>query len=617
MRTPETVRSQEIRALFEQVRPVLWANVGVALILVATLWHDARHSLLLPWLAAIGLLTVLRAWLDHRYQAERPDESELPSWGRRFVLGSTSSGLLWGAAGALFFEPASTLSQSLLVFTIGGMTAAAAGTLSGHLPAFFGYFVPALLPLTLRAVAEGDRIHLAMGAMLLTYALGIQRVARNNHKAFVRAFGLAIENAELFERLSVSQVDLQETNRTLEQRVLERTAALAEQTEALRQAQRLEIAGRLAGGIAHDFNSLLTVIINNSALLKESQQLDEQGSLANDETQEAAQRGVALIRQLLAASRHKRQEPRVFSLNQLIEEWAGLLRRILGHTVEVAIELSSEPCFVRADPAEVEQVLVNLVGNARSKLQGSGKLLLATQLAKAGADPDLPSGDYVELSVSYAAHALAEGEPPAFDPYFSLEADARSRRLGLNAVGSLAEQWGGSVKVDAQDEHQTRYRLLLPAAPPEQRRPSPAPRLAPLPRRGATILVVDDEPTLRAVIRRSLLREGYTVLVAEDAERARAVAEAHEGDIDLLITDVVMPGQTGIELAKRLLLDRPGLSILFISGFTFEEAVPPPELLHVASYLPKPFDIKRLTAKVHERLTLSAESHVALKRAQA
>jgi two-component system cell cycle sensor histidine kinase/response regulator CckA len=616
MRTPETVRAQEIRALFEQVRPVLWANLGVALILVGTLWADASHPLLLLWLGAIGLLTLLRAWLDRRYQAEQPGEGELPSWGRRFVLGSTSSGVLWGAAGALFFKGDGTLAQSLLVFTIGGMTAAAAGTLSSHLPAFFGYFVPAILPLTLRALAEGDRIHLAMGAMLLTYALAVQRAARNNHKALSHAFGLAIENAGLFERLSLSQVDLQETNRTLEQRVLERTRALAEQAEALREAQRLEIAGRLAGGLAHDFNSLLTVIINNSAMLKESQSLDEQGKLASDETQEAAQRGVALIRQLLAVSRRKRHEPRVFSLNQLVEEWGELLGRILGQPVEVALQLADGLGFVRADPAEIEQVLVSLVGSARSNLQGTGKLLLATRLVKVDADAELPAGDYVELSVKYTADALAEGEPPAFDPYFPFEADSRSRRPGLVAVGSVAEHWGGSIVVDSQRANQASYRVLVPAAVAEQQRLSPAPRLAAAPRGGATVLVVDDEPTLRAVIRRSLLREGYTVLVAEDGERASAVAEAHDGEIDILITDVVMPGQSGIELAKRLLLERPRLSILFISGFTFEEAVPPAELSHVAAYLPKPFDIKRLIGEVQELLALATQSNVTLKRAQ-
>ena len=616
MRTPETVRSQEIRALFEQVRPVLWANLAVALILVVTLWREAPHAELLLWLAAIGLLTVVRAGFNARYAREQPDEDELESWGRRFVLGSTSSGVVWGAAGGLFFTASSTLSQSLLVFAIGGMTAGAAGTLSSHLPAFFGYFVPALLPLTLRAFAEGDRVHYAMTAMLLTYALAMQRVAGNNHKAFVRAFSLAIENAKLFERLSVSQVDLQETNRTLEQRVLERTTALAQQAEALRQAQRLEIAGRLAGGLAHDFNSLLTVVINNSAMLKEGQPLDEQGKLAADETLEAAQRGVALIRQLLAFSRRKRQEPHVFSLNELVEEWAELLRRILGHTVEITLELASEPCYVRADPAEVEQVLVNLVGSARSELQGSGKLLLATKLSKLDTAQELPAGDYAELWVRYRGDALAEGEPPPFDPYFSFGADSRNRGLGLTAVWSVAQQWGGRIVVDSQGAGQAFYRVLVPAAADDQRPRSVAPSSAASARRGATILVVDDEPTLRAVIRRSLLREGYTVLVAEDAERARAVAAAHDGEIELLITDVVMPGQTGIELAKRLLVDRPGLSILFISGFTFEEAVPPTELAHLAAYLPKPFDTKHLASKVHELLARAAENQVALHSAQ-
>jgi signal transduction histidine kinase/ActR/RegA family two-component response regulator len=599
MRTPETVRSEEIRALFEHGTPILWANVGVGAIVTLTLWNDAPHTPLLAWLGAILLMSVVRAAFQARYARERPDATELDAWGRRFVFGSIVAGVLWGVAGVAFFARESTLAQALLTFAIGGMTAAAAGTLSCHLPAFFGYFTLALAPLTLRALAEGDRVHLGMGAMLLMYAVGMQRVARNNHAAFVGAFQLGIENAELLDRLSLSQVSLQETNRTLEHRVLERTRALEQQAEALRQAQRLEIAGRLAGGLAHDFNSLLTVVINNSVLVKESQSLDEHGKLATDETLEAAQRGAALIRQLLAFSRRRPAEPQAFSLNQLVEEWAALFQRILGEGYETVVKLAAHPTQVHADPAQLEQVLVNLVANARAAMPNGGKIAISTEVVTISGDARLADGDYVELSVQ---HAGASDAQRAFPPLPGLEGEGRQRGAGLAAVWAIVEEWGGRILVDSEPELGTRFRVLLPAstetlAPPSARRLEHS-----KPRRGARVLVVDDEPTLRSVIRRSLEREGYSVLVAEDGARALALSRSHDSDIDLLITDVMMPGLTGLELARQLLHERPGLRVLFISGFTFEESVPPADLAQGTAYLPKPFDTKVLLAEVGELL---------------
>jgi signal transduction histidine kinase/CheY-like chemotaxis protein len=607
MRTPETVRSEEIRALFEQSGPVLWANVGVSAIVVSTLWNDAPQGRLLGWFGAIVGMTAVRFLFQRHYRREEPGDGEVESWGRRLVMASTISGMLWGAAGVLFFAKDSALSQSLLTFTIGGMTAAAAGTLSCHMPAFYGFFGFALTPLVARALLEGDRIHLGMGAMLVAYAIGMQRVALNNHGAFVRAFRLALENAQLLRQLSLSQVDLQETNRTLEHRVLERTKALEQQSEALRQAQRLEVAGRLAGGLAHDFNSLLTVVINNARLVKESQTLDEHGKLAADETLEAAQRGAALIRHLLAFSRRKRAEPRVFSLNQLVEEWAALFARILGQGITTSVELAAQSTHVYADPAQVEQVLVNLVANARAAMPQGGRLLIATEFGQGGAQVGLGPGDYVQLIVQHFGVAPVEGNVNrGFDPYFSFDGDARNRSLGVTAAWAIAEQWGGRVQVDSELETGARYRVFLPASSDTLSQPSAKWQEQTAARRSATVLVVDDEPTLRSVIRRSLVREGYRVLVAEDGARALSLANSHAGSIDLLITDVVMPGLTGLELAERLQLARPGLGVLFISGFTFEESVPEADLKAGTAYLPKPFDTKVLAAKVHELLAAAA-----------
>ncbi|HEX2871094.1 MAG TPA: response regulator [Polyangiaceae bacterium] len=392
--------------------------------------------------------------------------------------------------------------------------------------------------------------------------------------------------------------------------MLERTRALEQQGEALQQAQRLEVAGRLAGGLAHDFNSLLTVVMNNAVLLKDSQALDEHGKLAAEETLEAGQRGAALIRQLLAFSRRKPSEPRVFSLNVLIDEWAGLLGRILGEGFTTVVELCPKAPQVRVDPAQVEQVLVNLVANARAAMPTGGRLCITTNLVTLdeaqARDLELPAGEYVQLAVQHAGSSeTARTQLPV-----GIDTDTRYRGSGLVAVWGTVEQWGGRIIVDSEATG-TRYRVLVPvaaevASPVSTRLAEPSRE-----RSNATILVVDDEPTLRSVIRRSLAREGYDVLLAEDAERALALARSHTEPIQMLITDVVMPGTSGLDLARQLLRERPSLSVLFISGFTFEEAVPPADLANNTGYLPKPFDTKVLLAHVRE--LLDAQSAVELK----
>jgi CheY-like chemotaxis protein len=604
MRTSETVRSEEIRVLFEQSRTTLWANLTLGAVVVGALWNDAPRERLLVWLGASLGLTLARAWLHRRYRTAQPSAPELAIWGRRLVLGSTLSGLLWGAASVVFFSTESPLSQGLLAFAIAGVTAGAAGSLACHLPAFFGFFWLSLTPLVLRACAEGDRLHLYMAGMLVLYGALMQRVARHNHRSFTRAFRLASENALLLKQLSTSQVDLEETNRNLEQRVLERTRALEQQAGALRQAQRLEVAGRLAGGLAHDFNSLLTVITNNAAQLRESPGLDEQGRLAAMETLQAGQRGVALIRHLLAFSRHKRAEPKIFSLNTLLEEWAPLLEHVLGEGCRITLELAREPTHVFADPAQVEQVLVNLLASSRAALAGSGPLLLGTRVVHVDHDAERESGDYVELLLQHRV-LESSGAAPPLNPFFSLEAESSNLSLGVAAARATAEQWGGRLETDDRRRDVQRYEVLLPAAASRaSARPRERPQSQPAPG-DATILVVDDEPTLRSVIRRCLMREGYSVLVAEDGKHALHLADNHPGSIHLLLTDVVMPGLSGLELAQKLQRTRPGLAVLFISGYTFDEAVPPADPARVMAYLPKPFDTKTLIAKVHELLFVS------------
>lgn len=598
------VRGEEISALFRQASAVLWANATVSAILAGTLLlapSDKPDTHVWLWLGAIAALTLARLGLQRSYRRAKPRGEELSRWGARFVAASMGSGLLWGSAGFFFFEPGNVPAQALLTFAIGGMTAAAAGTLSCHLPAFFGYFVCALAPLTLRTFLEGGQLHIGMGTMMLAYAAGMQNVARNNQRAFSRAFRLGLENAALVEQLSQSQRELQESNQRLEERVALRTGQLEQHAEALRRAQRLELVGKVAGGLAHDFNNLLTVVLSNATLLKDSHTPSDQRHSAVDETLQAARRGAGLIRQLLSFSRRQRTEPQVFSLNRLVSESEPLLHKLAGDGIQTTVELSAEPSLVHADPAQLEQVLLNLVSAGCAAMPRGGTLRVKTERLLGE-----QAGGAANACISLSVRDSGDGTPPRaldpVDPFPASAADALDRSLGLTVASAIIEQSGGRFLVDSDPEQGTHFRVELPAAARgSEAAPvldSAAPRAA-LP---ATILVVDDDVSLRSVMRRTLVRAGFEILLAEDGTRALSLASSHPGPIDLLLTDVVMPGLSGPELARRVREQRPEIGVLFVSGYSFEENVPAADSATGTGYLAKPFDSTTLTSKVHQLL---------------
>ena len=599
-----SVRSEQVRTLYSESVPMLFANLANALIVTATLWSAGPRGLLVGWTGLMLLMTLGRIELRRRYWSANPGPDEAERWGTRFVIGSFTAAVLWGTAGVLFLDAAGMLSLILLTFVIGGMVAGAAGSLACYPPAFWAFLLASVVPFALRTVAVGDALHLAMAGMMVVFGLAMSLIARTAHRSLIEAFRLRFQNDALLGQLTATQRNLEEINRSLEERVAERTAQLERQAEALRDAQRMEAVGRLAGGIAHDFNNLLTVVQANADVMFQKGRLDADDCAAALDIGAAAKRGAGLVSQLLAFSRRQRRTPVVLDLNQVLRSSERLLAPLIGKAVTLDVKLAEESALVKADPSQLEQVIVNLVTNARDAMPLGGTLTVASSTVQVGSEPSeqsVPAGAYVLLSVSDTGVGMdAETRRHAFDPFFTTKAVGRGTGLGLATVYGVVEQSGGRISLDTRPGEGSRFDVYLPAASKAElaaERETPAPEPLPV-RRGATVLIAEDEIEVRAVTRRMLALNGYEVLTAADGKEALEKARGHPGDLDLLVTDVVMNPLSGFDLARELRKQRPGLRVLFMTGYTFERELPNADPDQGVDYLEKPFTLADLTRKV-------------------
>jgi len=368
-------------------------------------------------------------------------------------------------------------------------------------------------------------------------------------------------------------------------------------TEAqLRQSQKLQAVGLLAGGIAHDFNNLLTVILTLTGLLLEEA---PEGSAARAdliEIRAAGDRAADLTRQLLAFSRKQVMQPRTIELNRVLADLEGMLRRLIGEDMAFALELATGLELVRADPALVTQVVMNLVVNARDAMPKGGKLRVRTSQQRVPAGGELAEGTYVRVAVEDTGTGIsAEVMERLFEPFFTTKPVGKGTGLGLSTSYGIAVQSGGTLTVDSEVGRGSTFTLWLPATT-GQRTPTPQP----LAKEGTiqgTLLLVEDDASVRDVAMRLLEQAGYRVLVAESGEEALELA-APAGVIDLLLTDVVMPGLSGRELADALTQVRPGLKVLYMSGYTEDAVVQRGVLAGEVALLQKPFTKDGLLAAI-------------------
>ena len=376
--------------------------------------------------------------------------------------------------------------------------------------------------------------------------------------------------------------------------------------EQLRQAQKLEAVGRLAGGVAHDFNNLLGVITGYAELA--ARQLEGHPARARiEEVRKAADRAAALTRQLLAFSRRQVLQPKVVDLGLLVADLQRMLQRLLGEDVDLVVSGGDGLGTVRVDPGQIEQVVMNLAVNARDAMPGGGTLIIATSNVDldeplATAHAPVAPGSFVVLAVSDTGHGMDPAtRARIFEPFFTTKPPGQGTGLGLATVYGIVKQSGGSITVYSEVGRGTTFKIYLPRIAA-----TAVSAVEELPRESLsgqeTILLVEDQEALREVLREGLDSLGYTVLVAAGAAAALALARGHPERIDLLITDVVMPETGGRALASQLVAQRPGLKVLYMSGYTSDVLGRQGVLEEGLDLIEKPFTTGVLARKLREVL---------------
>jgi signal transduction histidine kinase/CheY-like chemotaxis protein/PAS domain-containing protein len=385
-----------------------------------------------------------------------------------------------------------------------------------------------------------------------------------------------------------------------------RIDTLRQTDERLRQSQKMEAVGKLAGGVAHDFNNLLTVILGYTETIREAVPAGSAVRFDAEEVLAAARRAAGLTRQLLAYSRQQVLSPQVLDLRLVVDQLGGMLSRLIGEHIRLLIRHDSDAAWARVDRSQLEQVILNLVVNARDALAAGGEVVVATSKADAGdrlirEHPELEPGPYVAISV----HDNGEGMSPevqrrAFDPFFTTKELGKGTGLGLATVYGIVRQSGGAVWFASEPGAGTTVWIYLPRVQPPPEFQQPIPSVQPEPD-WATILVVEDEDVVRNLVCRTLRLQGHKVLTARDGVDALEVAHA-DGRIDLLITDIVMPRMGGRELAMRLLAERPGLPVLFMSGYTSDAQDSSGLKVRQGEFMQKPFSTTHLIRRVKSLL---------------
>lgn len=375
----------------------------------------------------------------------------------------------------------------------------------------------------------------------------------------------------------------------------------------LLQAQKLEAIGRLAAGIAHDFNNVLTVILGSSNLLLEQTDLNAAHRTKIKMIHQAADRAAALTRQLLQFSRQQIVQPRIIDLNSLVTETCEMMSKLVGESIAIKLNLDSKISNIKVDPGQVQQVIINLVVNARDAMPNGGTIQLETQNIVLDeqyctSHKEVPPGHYVKLVVTDTGCGMdADTQSRVFEPFFTTKGLGKGTGLGLATVFGIVKQAGGHISIYSELGKGTSFKIHFPASAEEESAPHPSEARST--QYGAeTILLVEDEEEIRGLLAEILTSKGYTVLSAKNGSDAMKVYRKARGKIQLLLTDVIMPDMTGRDLSKELLRIQPDLKLIYMSGYTSNVIANHGILDPGVVLLEKPISASALLDIVHEIL---------------
>jgi signal transduction histidine kinase len=416
-----------------------------------------------------------------------------------------------------------------------------------------------------------------------------------------------VEDVTEFVKLKQLGIEQEKLTKQLRTKADNMEAEVYERARQLEEANRLrlESVGRLAGGIAHDFNNLLAVILGNAQIL-ESGAVDAKMRHGLEQIREAAGNAAALTRQLLAYSRQQVLEPQVIDLNAVVRKIEPLVRRLIGEDIDFKTMLDPKLGKVKADPGQIEQVIMNLTINARDAMPVGGKLIVETSNVEANQDylsqhTAVPAGQYATIAVSDTGIGFDQAmQARIFEPFFTTKQKGKGTGLGLATVYGIVKQSGGHIWVYSEPGLGTIFKVYLPRTFEAIKTTVASDTKARVARGAETVLLVEDQPLLRKLEQSMLEQNGYKVLSAEHPERGLEIAGAYAGVIDLLVTDVILPGMNGRAFAELLSKTRPGIKVLFVSAYTEDVVTHHGELPAGIHFLQKPFAQDALCGKVRE-----------------
>ena len=545
------VHAEQVGATFQQVPIAIVVNVVNAGITATIVAASAPTKLVLLWFCAVTLVSIGRLLLWRRYQRANPQVQNVRAWGILVALGSLFAGLSWGLGGAVLLPATPGLGQTFLILVIGGMCAGAVVLNVPHLPTALAFLLSASLPVAFRLLATGSMADTALAAMIIVFAVALSLAGAYLNRFFTEGLRLRIE-------LNAANI-----------RLREEMGEHRETEAALRQAQKLEAVGQLTGGIAHDFTNLLTAVISYLELAMRRSAGNPSVVPLLQGAAQAADRGVVLVKRLLAFARKQRLEPRSVDLKVLISDIKELLQRTLGPTID--LEISSDPDLAPAwvDGNQLELAILNLAINARDAMPTGGIMRLGLENSRTGSGmpPGLAPADYVIVSIADTGTGMDDATlAGAFDPFFTTKEAGSGSGLGLPMVQGFAVQSGGAVQIQTRLGEGTSIEVWLPRA-------DEAPAVRTSSRRAdvigsqcaAQILLCDDDPDVRGILGEVLQTEGYVLNLANGPSATLSILEG-KAEIDLLIVDYAMPEMNGLDLIREARQRRPSLKTLLITG---------------------------------------------------